>query len=327
MSFVQNSLATILAEGARTRSSWNDRLTHWERPASESEEVQIERAASMVRFALTENTWLRNEGVAVSAQGSYFNNTNVRLESDMDLRAAHPLIRIEYAQNVVVEAALAAHGIPQSGRYFSDVVIDVRREIRLCLGQKFGAANVDAEGNKAIRLKKLPGSRADVDIVPTFNYVWMWWDDLAGGYGRANGVTILGKDGTWVNNFPDQHYANGVSKRERTRQRFKRFVRIFKRLRDELVRERKLAVGRVPSFLIECLTYAVEDAYFMVETDDRYDRAKRILSRMWELLDNALWVSTATEINGIKFLFRVTQPWTGDGAKGFVALALAKLRT
>jgi hypothetical protein len=263
----------------------------------------------------------------VSAQGSYFNNTNVRLESDMDLRAVHPLIKIEYAPNVVVEVAQTVHGIPQSGRYFGDVVADVRREIRLCLGQKFGAANVNADGNKAIRLKKLPGSRADVDIVPAFNYIWMWWDDLARQYQQANGVTILGKDGTWVNNFPDQHHRNGVNKRERTRYRFKRFVRIFKRLRDELVRERKLSAGRVPSFLIECLTFVVEDAYFLVETDDRYDRAKRVLGRMWELLDDPKWASTATEINGIKFLFHVTQPWKIDDAKGFVALALAQLRT
>jgi hypothetical protein len=281
----------------------------------------------MVRFALGENGWLRNEGVAVSAQGSYFNNTNVRLESDMDLRAVHPLFKIEYARNVLVEAAQVAHGIPQSARYFSDVVANVRREIRLCLGQKFGAANVDSDGSKAIRLKKLSGSRADVDIVPAFNYIWMWWDDLAQRYRQANGVTILSKDGAWVNNFPDQHHANGINKRSQTKYRFKRFVRIFKRLRDELVREGKLAAGCVPSFLVECLTYAVEDAYFLVETDDRYDRANRILRRMWELLDNPAWVKAATEINGIKFLFYGRQPWTVDGAKGFVALALAQLRT
>src|ERR1700745_915631 len=119
MSVIQNSLAALFAEGHRTRSSWNDRLTHWERPASDTEEIQIERAASMVRFALTENTWLRNEGVQISAQGSYFNNTNVRLESDMDLRAVHPLIRIVYADDVIVEYAERAHRIPQSGRYFS----------------------------------------------------------------------------------------------------------------------------------------------------------------------------------------------------------------
>jgi hypothetical protein len=326
MSFVENSLAQLLTEGTRTRSSWNDRLTHWERPASDSEELQIERAASMVRFALSENQWLRNEGVAVSAQGSYFNNTNVRLESDMDLRAVHPLIRIEYAPNVVVEIAQAAHGIPQSGRYFSDVVVNMRREIRLCLGRKFGAANVDADGNKAVRLKKLQGSRADVDIVPVFNYIWMWWDDPARQYRQASGVTILGKDGVWVINFPDQHYRNGVNKRERTRYRFKRYVRIFKRLRDELVRERKLTAYRVSSFLIECLTYLIEDPYFLVETDDRYGRANRLLCRMWELLDNPGWVSSATEINGIKFLFHVAQPWRADDAKSFVALALAQLR-
>jgi hypothetical protein len=154
----------------------------------------------------------------------------------------------------------------------------------------------------------------------------MWWDDLARQYRQARGITILGSDGTWVHNFPDQHHANGVSKRARTAHRFKRHVRIFKRLRDDLVREQKLAPGRVPSFLIECLTYAVEDHYFLVETDDRYDRAYRILQRMWELLDNPPWTSTATEINGIKFLFHAAQPWTIDNARGFVALALAQLR-
>ena len=177
-------------------------------------------------------------------------------------------------------------------------------------------------------MRKLPESRADVDIVLVFNYIWMWWDHPARQYRRANGVTILGKGATWVNNFPDQHHANGINKRACTRHRFKRLARIFKCLRNELVRERKLVAGRVPSFLIEYLTYSIEDAHFLIETDDRYDRANhRVLGRVWELLDNPSWVSTVTEINGIKFLFYVTQPWTVDDAKGFVALALAQLRT
>ena len=280
----------------------------------------------MVRSALAGNAWLRSEGVVVSAQGSYFNNTNVRLESDMDLRAVHPLVRIVYANDVIVEYGQKAHGIPQVGRYFSDVIVEMRRQITTSLMEKFGAASVDASGNKAIRLKKLPGSRSDVDIVPMFKYLWVWWNNPARQYGQNPGVTILGGNGTWIHNFPDQHAANGITKRAQTGNRFKRHVRIFKRLRDELVREGKLAPGSVPSFLIECLTYAVEDGYFLVETDDRYERAKRILARMWELLDNPLWTSTATEINGIKFLFNIAQPWTVNDAKGFVALALAQLR-
>jgi hypothetical protein len=229
MSFIQNSLATILAEGARTRSSWNDRLAHWERPASDSEEIQIQRAANMVRTTLSGNLWLTRESVVISPQGSYFNNTNVRLESDMDLRAVHPLVRIVYADDVIVEYAERAHRIPQSGRYFSDVVAEMRREITASLTQKFGAASVDASGNKAIRLKKLPGSRSDVDIVPMFKYLWVWWNNSARQYWQNPGVAILGSDGTWIHNFPDQHYMNGVNKRAHTAQRFKRHVRIFKR--------------------------------------------------------------------------------------------------
>src|SRR5262245_16241016 len=99
MSLTQNTLALLLAVGNRTRSSLNARFTPWEQPAVGSEEVRIERAASRVRFAVAENAWLRNKGVEVSAQGSYFNNTNVRLESDTDLRAVHPLVRIVYAND------------------------------------------------------------------------------------------------------------------------------------------------------------------------------------------------------------------------------------
>jgi hypothetical protein len=319
-------ITQILAEGPRARSSWNARFEHWERPASDSEETQIGRAASMVRTALVGNAWVQAENVTIAPQGSYFNNTNVRLESDMDLRATHPLIRIEYHQGVVVEYAQRVHQIPQSGRYFTDVVADMRREIAVAMGAKFGAANIDASGNKAVRIKKLPGSRADVDVVPVFKYLWMWWNQTAGQYGKSEGITILSKNGVWTNNFPDQHYANGVAKRARTAHRFKKQVRIFKRLRDELVREQKLSAGRAPSFLIECLTYVVEDAYFLVEGDDRYERTTRILFRMWELLSDPAWMSTATEINGIKFLFHATQPWTVEDAKGFVATALGQLR-
>lgn len=319
-------ISQILAEGPRTRSSWNARFEHWERPPSDTEEVQINRAASMVRTALAGNAWLQAEGVVIASQGSYFNNTNVRRESDMDLRAVHPLMRIEYHRDVVIECAERAHQIPQSGRYFSDVVADMRREIATAMGAKFGALNVDASGNKAIRIKKLPGSRGDVDVVPVFKYLWVWWNQTASQYWKAEGITILSKNGAWTINFPDQHYANGVAKRARTVHRFKKQVRIFKRLRDELVRELKFSAGRAPSFLVECLTYVVEDAYFLVETDDRYDRTIRILYRMWELLNDPAWASTAMEINGIKFLFHASQPWTVEDAKAFVAVALGQLR-
>jgi len=71
---------------SRTRSAWNDRFVHWERPASTSEEAKIERAARMVRDALAGCDLLGLPLVEVNGQESYFNNTNTRIESDMDIR-------------------------------------------------------------------------------------------------------------------------------------------------------------------------------------------------------------------------------------------------
>jgi hypothetical protein len=93
--FIQEALVKV-----RTRRSWNDRLIHWERPASDTEEQQIERTANIVRDAISGNKLLIDEGINIYPQGSYHNNTNVRLESDMDLRATHPCIKVEYDQNV-----------------------------------------------------------------------------------------------------------------------------------------------------------------------------------------------------------------------------------
>jgi len=300
-------------------------MAHWERPASDTEEQQIERAAEMVRVVLSNNRWLNDEGVTIAPQGSYHNNTNVRREADMDLRAVHPDIRLEYAPGVVIDSARTMLGIYDTGRTYHDIAQEMRREITRELIQRFGASNVDASGNKAIRLKKLPGSRADVDIVQTFRYYLVVWDFYSSQYHVEEGVAILGQDGSWTHNFPEQHHANGIAKRGRTKHRFKRNVRILKRLRDELVNADQLAPKQAPSFLIECLTYAVEDEYFLVETDDRYARALRILSRMDECLHDANWIMNATEINAIKYLFRPTQPWTVDDAKAFVLAACRRI--
>src|ERR1700722_15706189 len=103
---------------SRCRSSGNDRLMHWEKPASDTEEAQIERAASMVRGALALRDWLTSDGVTISPQGSYFNNTNVRQTADQDLRAVHPSLRIEYAPGLNEQAVDKQLGFYTTGKPF-----------------------------------------------------------------------------------------------------------------------------------------------------------------------------------------------------------------
>jgi len=206
---------------SRSRSSWNDRLTHWERPASDTEEAQIERAAGMVREALCGSAWLSAEGVTVAPQGSYFNNTNVRQNADQDLRAVHPLIRVEHDSSINWQTATGYLGAFDSGRAFADVVRQMRAEIDGALGGKFGALNLDTSGSKATRVLALPGSRAPADIAACFRYAWVSANGL-GGIAHAEGISILSKTSTWTNNFPVQHNRNGIDKRTRTLHRFNR---------------------------------------------------------------------------------------------------------
>src|SRR3954447_7453194 len=124
----RNYLAEAMAE-ARSRASWNDRLAHWEKPASDSEEAIIERAANGVRTLIAKNSQLCNEGVSIEPQGSYYNNTNVRQESDIDLRAVHPMIGLVYAEGVVPQYADAVLGYQPGGRTFAQVLSNIRQEM------------------------------------------------------------------------------------------------------------------------------------------------------------------------------------------------------
>ena len=69
----------------------------------------------------------------------------------------------------------------------------------------------------------------------------------------------------------------------------KRIVRIFKRLRSDMI-DRRLLATSVPSFLVECLVHLVVNEYFLVETDEPYDRVRRVALRLRERLSDPVAV-------------------------------------
>jgi hypothetical protein len=321
MAFEQRNYLEEAMARVRSRASWNSRLEAWEKPASDHEEQKIERAASMARAVVGRNPWLKSEGVSVVPQGSYFNNTNVRLDADMDLRVQHPTIRIEYAGGVEPTTAFKELGYFLVGRTHAEIAAQMRRELYMGLVGSFGAASIEL-GSKAMTVSGLSGTRADCDLVPVFKLHYVRRLGLVT-HEAIEGVAILGTDGIWTFNYPDQHHTNGIQKRARTQHRFKKNVRMLKRLNTELA-EGGFVARALPSFLVECLVYVVEDFYFLVDADDRYERLRRILTRLAELLDDSLWWITATEINGVKPLF-LNQPWGLNEVKAFVRAALDRL--
>ena len=309
------TLGDILNENYRRRSEWNDRFSHWEKPASVTEEGTIERAHAKVVSAISTNDWLRQQNVTISPQGSYHNNTNVRTEADIDLRAVHPSLKIEYGFAVVQDIAYRMLSYGDYGLTFGQIFTSMRAEMTSELARKFGAANI-VPGKKAIRIKGITGSRAEVDLVPAVKLHYVEWYPHLNRYNVTEGVAIFSTESRWTLNFPEQHSANGVIKRGATSHRFKRIVRVFKRLRADMM-ERGLLAVKVPSFLVECLVYIVENEYFLVESDDGYDRVRRVALRMQELL-NSPAATSLREINGIKLLFHSSEAWTLADARTFV---------
>ena len=115
-----------------------------------------------------------------------------------------------------------------------------------------------------------------------------------------------------------------MQKRADTAHRFKRIVRIFKRLRSDMI-DRRLLATSVPSFLVECLVYLVENEYFLVETDEPYDRVRRVALRLRERLSDPVAASALVEINGAKLLFHDSQAWTYPAAVTFVNAVIAHI--
>jgi hypothetical protein len=308
--------------GYRSRASWNDRFAHWEKPASVTEEGSIQRAKLNVESAIGSNSWLAHQSVAIEPQGSYFNNTNVRTEADLDLRAVHRLLKVDYGETVYVPAARTVLRYSDGGMTFQEIFDGMRTHLITDLRTRFGNKNVDP-GKKAIRIHGITGSRADVDVVPCVGYRRvLWLAEPHNRYWTFEGIAILSTDNQWTVNYPEIHNANGIAKRSRTAHRFKRIVRIFKRLRADMA-ARGIFIGKIPSFLVECLVYMVEDAFFTVETDDRFDRARRIALRMQALLREK--PAQLTEINGLKALFASSQAWTYGDARAFVDAVVAHL--
>lgn len=64
-------------------------LTNWTKPPSDSEQTKLENSERMVRDAIREDEKLKKISTETFGQGSYANDTNVRLNSDIDINVRY----------------------------------------------------------------------------------------------------------------------------------------------------------------------------------------------------------------------------------------------
>ena len=217
-------------------------LTNWTKPPSESEQTKLENSERMVREAIANDGKLSKKSTETFGQGSYANDTNVRLNSDIDINVRYTGGFYFDLPPDTTQADIGIDKIPPADYTFSEFKNDVEN----ALVNKFGRAEVKRD-DKCITIK---GNtyRIETDVVPTWNYRRY----------EKNGTYVLGakfmtdNGSKGVINFPKQHIANAIDKNTNTLRRFKRLTRLHRKLRYKMIEDGEAVSDNITSFLLEC---------------------------------------------------------------------------
>jgi len=147
-------------------TNWEEQFRRWSGPASDTEDEKRDRTENAIREAIEESPDLAGRSVRVFAKGSYKNNTNVRIDSDVDVAVEFREIFYYSAEHAVEGMSEADLDItPYSGSYPPEQFKD---NVERALIEQFGSTAV-GRGNKAIHVRENSRSLA-ADVVPCFTY-------------------------------------------------------------------------------------------------------------------------------------------------------------
>jgi len=294
---------------------WENSFSFWAQSPSSTEEERCERVIRAIRTAISRSSKLQARKTLTFVQGSFRNRVNVRQESDVDVG----VMLYEYFLAQYPEGkGNADFGNSDAGYPFSQF----KNELEEALVDYFGRAAVK-RGNKAFDIKATQ-AQVEADVVPLFEFR-RYWDH--GSY-RA-GVAVMPDNGRRIENYPERlidywpstplHYENGISKNTATSRRFKGMVRILKKLRIELEDAGNAAAAAVPGYLLECLVWNAPDRCFGHYTWE--DRVQSVLRFLWQNTKGATLCDKWCEVDDIKYLFHILQPWTREQAHSFIDAA------
>lgn len=289
---------------------WETTFSSWTGPASDSEEDRYKRTKGRIEDALRADTRLAEHPFDVYPKGSYPNFTNVVADSDVDIAVEMTELYGYRMTHSAKDEGLTLEdvgGFPYTGDYsLSQFKDDVEQALRSAFGTSV------TRGNKAIHIAETGGG-LPADVVPCKTHrSWTSRHSYQQGIQLRNDAAPAQE----LLNYPAQHLEMGKQKNSQTDKRFKRIVRILKRLENEMVAKGQIKV--VPSFLIESAVYSVpRERFFSGGTWP--DIIREVLGTIYEgTSDNSCDSSDHwLEVNDIKYLFHATQPWSPRDINAF----------
>lgn len=293
-------------------SEWEDKFKKWKKPPSDTEDSKCANAERLIKEAISEHPDFENRKIEVFAKGSYQNNTNVRLDSDVDVSVCLKSVfytDFDYSKGLT----RADLGIVDSDYRFADF----KANVIVALENKFGKTSV-IRGKKSIKIKG-NSYRIVADAVPAFEKRTYFPRGVNGEIRYLSGIEFVSDDGKRIENYPKQDYENGVKKNKETGNNYKYLVRILKRLRNEMQENSIPQAEGVASFLIESLIFCVPNEHFSIST--YYEELQSSLIFLYNQLKDEEKAKKMMEVNEVKYLFSASQAWTRSQAYDFILAA------
>lgn len=278
-------------------------LNNWRKPPSDTEETKLSNIERMVRSCINEDATLKGMRIKPFGQGSYANDTNVRLNSDVDLN-------VKYIDGFYFDlphgTTRGDFGLNNPSSYSASAF---KNDVQSALVRKFGS-DVKRK-NKCIAIEGNT-NRVGADVVPTWQYRRY---SRNGSY--VEGVYFLADSGQKVTNFPIQHIENGKEKNRQTQRRFKRLTRIYKRLRAQMIKDQQSVNGNITSFLLECLLWNVPDGIFN-DYETWTDRLKESIKFIWNNTKEEKDCKDWGEVSDLLYLFHSGRKWSTEDVNTYL---------
>lgn len=282
-------------------------LSRWAEPPSDTEQTRCDNAARVIKKAIAAFDVLNQKDIQVFVQGSYRNNTNVRLNSDVDICVCLMdswTTDYTFAPNLSDESLGLTHATYTPSEFKTD--------LEKALVIAFGRSNV-RRGDKAFDIKENT-YRIEADVVACIEHRRYAKD---GSY--SSGTSLFPGSGGHTENWPQEHYDNGVGKNKDTGFRFKRLVRIMKHLRNAMTDDRIAVATPIVSFLNECLVWNTPN--HLMGSGSLPTDVRKMLIHLWNAMESDDMCSEWGEVNEMKYLFRPSQPWTREQARAWIQAA------
>lgn len=275
-----------------------EQLTRFTRPPSNTEESKLQNSEKMVRDAISSDEKLKKKSTETFGQGSYANNTNVRLNSDIDINVCYTGGFFFDLPKDAEEKDVGIDHLSASEYSYSEFKDDVENALINKFGKEFIERN-----DKCITV--LPNTnRIITDVVPTWSYRR---------YNKNKsfelGTRFFSDNNKTITNFPKQHIANGIEKNKATSRRFKRLVRLHRQLRYKMKDDGEEVSDNITSFLLECLVWNVPNN----KIDNYNNWNDRLKESIAFIFNNTIKKSDCEEwgeVSELFYLFHSGRKWS-----------------